>query len=163
MSNDSDLFFTKKDLREQDGIVDPYGCIVTASTTYLPLYESKLIHQYNHRYTTFADLSEEDTKQEKSLEIPTNGLADASNVINTRYWLDSKIQEKRFPGNWFLVYRMIARATDERTVIATIIPARPCSHSLSLVDQLDASNALLLCSIMNSLPFDYFARQKTPV
>jgi len=162
MSNDSGLFLTERDLEERGGIFDPYGCIVTANSTYLPLYESKLIHQYNHRYTTFVGLSREDTEQGKSFEIPIERLADAWNVVKARYWLDGRIQKERFPGNWFLVYRMITNATNERTVIATIIPARPCSHSLSLVDNVDASNALLLCSTMNSLVFDYCACQKTP-
>jgi len=68
--------------------------------------------------------------------------------------------QTRFPGNWFLVWRDITCATNERTSISTIIPNFPCAHTLSLVDSISSSNALFLLSVLNSFVFDYSARQK---
>ena len=67
---------------------------------------------------------------------------------------------KRFPGNWFLVWRDITCATNERTSIAALIPKRPCAHTLSLVDSLSAENALLFAACLNSFVDDFCARQK---
>src|SRR5690606_32814067 len=56
MSNDSGLFLDESTLRTKGILVDNFGCGYDADRVYLPLYESKLIHQFNHRYSTFGGL-----------------------------------------------------------------------------------------------------------
>jgi len=55
---------------------------------------------------------------------------------------------------------MIARATDERTTIATIMPERPCGHTLSIFEDISGRNVLLLLAILNSFAYDFLSRQK---
>ncbi len=153
MSNDSHLFADQSDLAEREAVFDRLGCAKVGEEVFLPLYESKLIHQFNHRYATFIDGSVR--------EMSSGELSDPWNCIAPRYWLNAKIQAERFPGNWFLAYRMITNATNERTAITTIVPQRPCGHSLTLIENLNPISAVLLCSTMNSFAYDYVARQKT--
>jgi hypothetical protein len=68
--------------------------------------------------------------------------------------------ESRYPGQWFFVWRDITCATNERTSIAALVPKRPCGNTLSVVLNLTASNAALLCACANSFVYDYCARQK---
>jgi hypothetical protein len=162
MSNDSNLFLNKQDLLEQDGNVGEIGEFVIGSEIYFPVYESKFIHQFEHRYSTFSDVSEEYIESGNSRESQFNELQNTNYCVEARFWLKEKILKERYPGKWFVSYRMIARATDERSSIASIIPARPCSHSLTIIAHLNCVNALVLCSNMNSLVYDFIARQKIP-
>jgi len=143
MSNDSALF------------VDGPAAVAESIDKYLPLYESKFIHQYNHRFGTFSADKSENVK-----ELSERQLQDPWQRIESRYYLDARILADRFPGRWFLVWRDITGAPNERTSIATIIPNYPCAHTLSLIESLSANGAILICAIMNSLPYDYCARQK---
>ena len=54
MANDSHLFKTKVEL-EQEGYVLDGNCFVREAERYLPLYEAKMISQYNHRHGDFCD------------------------------------------------------------------------------------------------------------
>jgi hypothetical protein len=143
MSNDSGLF------------VDRKKAAAESTDRYLPLYESKFIHQYNHRFGTFTADKTENVK-----ELSLRQLQDPEQCVDSRYYLDAKILAERFPGRWFLVWRDITGAPNERTSIATVIPNYPCAHTLSLLESLNARSAILICSTVNSLPYDYCARQK---
>ena len=86
----------------------------------LPLYEAKLIHQFDHRWATYEGRSTRDTS------LPEK--QDPDHIITPRYWVPEAEVEKRLAGrwghDWLLGWRDIARNTDERTVIAVIIPRR---------------------------------------
>ena len=145
MSNDSALFVEQSEVEVLGG----------DTQNLLPLYESKFIHQFSHRYATFSTVSSEGAQDLSELH-----LHDPMKSVNSRYWMSRQILEQRFPGRWFLVYRKITQATNERTSIAAIIPKRPCGDSLIIVGDLSAVNAGLLCAILNSFVYDYCARQK---
>ncbi|WP_204138404.1 Eco57I restriction-modification methylase domain-containing protein [Halomicronema sp. CCY15110] len=162
VSNDSNLFLNKEELLERNGDLQEFGKFSTESEIYLPVYESKFIHQFEHRYSTFKNVSSESIETGNSRESEKFELEDLRYTIEPRFWLAEKKQKERYPGNWFIAYRMIVRATDERSSIAAIIPARPCSNSLTIIDQISCINALLMCSNMNTLVYDYVARQKIP-
>jgi len=145
MSNDSALFLDKTDMGE----------LPASETVFLPLYESKFIHQFNHRFATFtADF------EAGAQELSPTQLNDSSRFVDSRYWIPKRILDQRFPGRWFLVYRKITCATNERTSISTIIPEAPCGDSLILIEDVAAPAAAVLNSILNSFAYDYCARQK---
>ena len=145
MSNDSGLFLENS------------GSAVSTKDLerYLPVYESKFTHQFNHRFATFSADSDEGTR-----ELTLAELKSPTSFVVSRYWLESKILNERFPGRWFFVYRMIARATDEHTTLACIIPCRPCVNSLSIIENISAMNAAAQVAEVNSFVHDYCARQK---
>jgi hypothetical protein len=145
MSNDSGLFVETSKLPE----------IGNLALSLSPLYESKFIFQFNHRFATFSEKSTDGTADFDSKE-----LQDPSCSVKSRYWLPQDILTERFPGRWFFGYRMITNATNERAAVAAIIPERPCAHSLSIVEDLDATGALVLLGCVNSFAYDYAARQK---
>jgi hypothetical protein len=143
MSNDSGLFEEKTSA--EIGLVGDY----------LPLYEAKFIHQFNHRFGTFIG-----DGSDSVLELSMSQLQDPLKRVVSRYWLDARILAERFPGRWFVVWRDITGALNERTSVATIIPNYPCAHTLSLLESLSASTAVSICAVMNTIPYDYCARQK---
>lgn len=145
MSNDSGLFV---DLTQR-GLPEFHG------QDLVPLYESKFIHQFNHRFATFSEAD-----QDGAVEFTLDELRDNSRLVESRYWIPHLKLNERFPGKWFLAYRMIARATDERTTIATILPEVACGNSLSIIESLSVVTGLYQCSVLNSFVFDFCARQK---
>ncbi len=122
------------------------------------LYCGKAIHQYNHRYSNYRN-GEWEEVTEKLLKTITF-------VIETEYYARSIEVKKRLvskPTNkWLLCYRDITNATNERTVISTILPVVGCDTTCRNIyiyyeDKLCVS--LFLANI-NSIVFDYLARQK---
>ena len=62
---------------------------------------------------------------------------------------------------WLMGWRDICRATDERTVIASVVPRAGVGHTMPLMLQnLDAAHCAVLLANLNSLTLDYIARQK---
>ncbi|MCU1224610.1 MAG: Methyltransferase protein [Edaphobacter sp.] len=127
---------------------------------HLPLYEAKLIHQFDHRWATYEDDESRDlTVQEKS---------DSSLEINPRYWVHERtVQAAASAGGyqfgWFLGFRDITNATNERTIVACALPATAVGHNLSLIlleDTVSAPLAAALLGTLCSLICDYVARQK---
>ena len=67
----------------------------------------------------------------------------------------------RFSPKWFLGWRDICRSTDQRTLIASAVPAVAIGHKFQLIlSVLRAVERLCLEGILDSLVVDYCARQK---
>ena len=58
MSNDSGLFRTREQLVGEGWQLEG-NIFVRGDKRYLPLYEAKLFHQYDHRFATFHGVEEE--------------------------------------------------------------------------------------------------------
>lgn len=146
MANDSHLFF--KDSNKDR----------------LPLYEAKMIWQYNHRFGTYDGVN-----SRSSTHLPTPSLEQLCNpnfTILPWYWVSRNEVEKRL-GNWrrkwLLGFRDITNATNERTAIFSILPRAGVGHKTPLVifNEIDDIKSILyFIGNVNSLVFDYCARQK---
>jgi len=81
----------------------------------------------------------------------------AKNLSELAYTL----MDSRSP-KWLLGFRDICRATDERTVISSVLPRFGVNHKLPLVNSSrnDARLSAVLCANFSSLPLDFVARQK---
>jgi len=136
----------------------------------LPLYEAKLIHHFDHRFATYdadgktRDISDEE-KQNPQL------------TINPRYWVSRNDVEGRLvkrdrDGNitwqwqrdWLMGWRDICRATDERTVIASVVPVSGVGNQMPLLfpdTAEDPSAYAALLANLCCLVYDFVARHKT--
>ncbi|ARL21116.1 Eco57I restriction-modification methylase domain-containing protein [Burkholderia pseudomallei] len=86
---------------------------------------------------------------------PTSDTRDRALCVELDAWMD-----RRSP-QWLMGWRDICRATDERTVIASVIPRAGVGHTMPLWSSPESPRmqaALLGC--LNSIPLDYIARQK---
>ncbi|GGR53203.1 hypothetical protein GCM10008959_13390 [Deinococcus seoulensis] len=108
----------------------------------LPLYEGKMIHQFRHDFA------------------------------GPRYWVDEKEGRKGVLGRdidagqtldfqgYRLGFRDIARNTDSRTLISTVIPPAFHGNKLPTTEGLDGAQNLSLAAIFNSFTMDWVIRQK---
>lgn len=106
----------------------------------LPLHEGKTFHQYTDRW-----------KAEPRYAIPLEAMRDKPG------WL-------RASGHFRLAFREISRSTDERTMIAAIVPPGTIFGHKGTCEKrpwerTDAA-ALILCAIFNSFSFDWCVRRK---
>ena len=83
MSNDANLFLNQDDINIQE----------SDEKTYLPLYESKFIHQFNHRYASFPPGSSQDLADAKASELLNSEFA-----VTSRYLMDKDLLGTRFPS-----------------------------------------------------------------
>lgn len=159
MSNDSHFFRTAKQLYE-DGFVREGTDWIRGSERYVPLYEAKMIHQFDHRWASY------DESGESSFDV---GLADKQNPAfepSPRYWVpetevESRLSAKGWSRGWLMGWRDITNATNERTVIATVFPRAGVNHKMPLFFvEFPPSKKVCLLANMNSLTFDFAARQK---
>ncbi|MBO9309400.1 MAG: ATP-binding protein [Chloroflexi bacterium] len=116
----------------------------------LPLYEGKMIHQFTHQWNDGA----------------------------LKYWVDEREGRAALLGrradrgqrlgyqDYRLAFRGVARSTDERTMIAALIPPAFHGNSLPTVEIYSEDGArlisdadqLYLCAVFNSFVFDYLLR-----
>ena len=134
-------------VREFDMTNDSYLFKTSAASRRLPLYEGKMIHQFDSKWK------------------------------NPKYWLDEDEARRVLLGresdtgqvleyqNYRLGFRDVARSTDERTMIMTMLPREVfCNHKLPTAilrtkdGAPDLRASLMLCAILNSFVADYFFR-----
>ncbi len=163
MSNDSHLFRTRAQLEAEGYTLGDDGLFRAADEqpVYVPLYEAKLFHQFDHRFATFEGGPAEDRARDTTEEEHRN----PAYLPTPRYWVPGAEVERAlgdWKAPWLLAFRDIARSTDERTTISAILPRIGVGHtaSLMLIDQSLQLSGFLLMSNLNALPFDYVVRQK---
>ncbi|MFJ7777801.1 Eco57I restriction-modification methylase domain-containing protein [Streptomyces yangpuensis] len=188
MSNDSNLFRpaaqnneTLDDLLKAGWDLD--GTVLTRDTErLLPLYEAKMLHHYDHRFSTYENATE---KQLAVGTLPRFNLKqhqDHSAVPLPRYWVSeqnvptdevgndgkpitepgvrSRLAAKGWDREWVFGWRDICRASDERTLIAAAAPAHGFGHPYPLALPASPDHAPLLSAVWSSMACDYSVRQK---
>jgi hypothetical protein len=130
---------------------------------YLPLYEAKMIWHYDHRYGTYAGVA---SRSNTELPTPTpEDHADPAFVVQPWYWVPAEEVEARlrdWKRGWLLGFRDVARSTDKRTAIFSLLPRVGVGNNTPLLITGKSTPATVAALIANleGLVFDYVARQK---
>jgi len=132
---------------------------------YVPLYESKMIHSFDHRYGTFEGLDDESRKKGNARELDLIEKSNEQLFIEPRYWIGKEDFLKRLSyrgihTEWLLGARSIASPTNERTAIVSILPCTAIANSINLILLRDARIACNLLANINAFVCDFVARQK---
>lgn len=169
MSSDSSLFLTKKQLvilgakpMNSNSIGGIW--IDTKNIKYYPLYEGKMIWQYNQRYNSI-EIVEKGQYKQRPIKNEEENLKKPYFTSLPVYWVKEKDLMEKIPENyeynWFIGFRDITGATNERTFISSIIPKTAAGHTLPLIiSDKDITDICLLLANMNSIIFDYILRLK---
>ncbi|MBE9238867.1 N-6 DNA methylase [Anabaena aphanizomenioides LEGE 00250] len=136
-----------------------------AGDNLVPLYEAKMFHQFDHRYSTYDNATQAQLNV-GILPKPQDELKqDPSFSVKPRYWVDKKEVENRLSDwkkEWLLCFRGICRGTDERTSIFSLLPKVAVGNSAPLIIPQINKADLISCLVANfsSLVFDFVTRQK---
>lgn len=164
MSGDSGLFRTASQL-SSDGWEREGTDWARNSSQMLPLYEAKLASFFNHRAASYA--SRGDDRGNRVLPESTSvDLCDPFYESEPFYWVPAdavqeRFQSKRWERLWMIGWRDITAATNERTLIPTIVPAVGASDKFLLMfPSATVLQSAALVANLSTLICDYAARQK---
>lgn len=148
MSNDSGLFHDE------------------AGPDRLRLYEAKMIHQFDHRWATYVP-SRKGRGEPDAVDVSLAQKQDASFEPRPRYWVDreevvGRLRSRHWKYDWLMGWRDITNATNERTVIASLLPVSGVGNNLPLMffNDVDARRVGSLLGSLCSLAMDFVARHK---
>ena len=166
MTNDSHLFKTEDELRNEGYYPVEHNRWRKGGEWCLPLYQGLMVRNFDHRASS-VELSIGNIHN-PHVGVPTTvgQHSDITFVPGVVYWVPAEEISRRFPGShgWVLVYRRITRPTDARTSVATIIPWGGVSYTIPILlpNEYDfpAVDAACLLSTLTCFCFDYVARQK---
>ncbi|MER8565941.1 N-6 DNA methylase [Mesorhizobium sp. M0924] len=125
---------------------------------YVPLYEAKMIHQFDHRWATY------DGAEDRDVAIPEKEKASFEST--PRYWVpdwevDARIAGKGWNHSWLIGMRAIGRATDERTFIVSVLPKSAVGNSSPvLLPRTDPRLNAAFVGSTSSLVCDFCVRSK---
>jgi len=165
MANDSHLFRTRAQLAS-DGWELVGNKFEKDGLAYLPLYEAKMLHQFNHRFSTYDGATQAQLNVGILPQPDISKLQDPMFCIQPHDWVPGKEVSSTIPDSWkrkwLLGWRDITNSTNERTLISAVIPLSACGDTFLLMFPAAASaeNVALLPACLDSFVSDFAARQK---
>ncbi|MEU0438688.1 DNA methyltransferase [Streptomyces sp. NPDC006186] len=152
--------------------------LVRGEERLLPLFEAKMLHHFDHRFSTYENATEKHLNKGTLPRFSDDQHRDPSATPLPRYWVPeldvpsgeadkhgkpvmlpgvrSRLAAKGWDREWLLGWRDITNKSNERTLIATVAPAHGFGHKFLLAL---APQAALLAAVWSSFIVDYTARQ----
>jgi N-6 DNA Methylase len=167
MTNDSHLFRNRDQLEDEGWTLDG-NIFHRAGNIYVPLYEPRMINQFDHRFGIYNEFSARGTDQGRCAQPTNQDLELAEFTVLPRFWVSRDLVVSRNAIahiNGMIGFRAVARNTDSRTMICCILPLAGVGNNMPIVTPKNtaASHGLLLCSNLNAFVFDFVVRQKVAI
>ncbi len=164
-TNDAELFRTAEELAE-------LGCKLEGNRwrkgreTYLPLYEAKMVQAYDHRAAGVI-VEKENWVRQGQTEATTPALHQNPEFVpQPRWWVNEETVAGALEGRLrdaYLCYKDVTSATNQRTMIAAMLPRAAVLNSAPLAitgEEITPRQTCCLSANLNSLALDFIARQK---
>lgn len=164
-TNDAELFHAPEDLVKL-GLQLVGNRWVGQGRTFLPLYEGKMIQAYDHRAASVVLAEGNWVRQGQTEETSLVQHQNPEFVAQPRWWVEESEVDRQLGTSvrpYYLSYKDVTSATNERTMIAAFVPhvAMVNSAPLMLTGQgISARLASCLLANLNSFCLDFVARQK---
>ncbi len=174
MTSEASKLHDYEELEQKGFELDQLRRFAIGENQYLPLFEGKLIHQYDHRFASF-----EGTPREHRFGIKPGTYTPSDSQkrdpyyhITPRYWISKSDMEEHIStrgllGSWFICFRDVTNVMSNfRTCVACISDKAAVNYTAPnvVLEENELLNrgisSLLFVSLMNSIPFDYIVRQK---
>ena len=162
MANDSGLFRTRSELDEEGAWPIGNNRFNSPSGEWVPLYEGKMVQAFNHRAAGVKVNPDNLNRQGQPDPSSSSQLVNPGFVANSRYFVQSEKIKWPAEYDWSICFKDITSPTNMRSMIATILPISAAGHKLPYLFVLGehGRKSDLLLGNLNSIVFDYCARQK---
>lgn len=162
MAEDSQWFRMANDLTNAGLTREGSDWVAAGNITqrYVPLYEAKMIHIYDHRWSSYGD------NDDASSELSQAEKADPSIEPSPRYWVPhdeviSRLDRQGWKRAWLFGWRKITNTTNERTLISSVFSRSAAGDSLPLaLPSVDVTFIPGLVANFSSLVTDFTERRK---
>jgi hypothetical protein len=164
-TNDAELFHTREQLQDM-GFTQKGNRWTRKKQVFLPLYEAKMVQAYDHRAASVVIDQENWVRQGQTAETSVAFHQDPAYTVQPRWWVPQEAVIKAIDDtsrSAFLCYKDVTSPTNERTMIASLLPQVGVVNSAPLVLPAEKVEARLLCCLLanlNSFGLDFVARQK---
>ena len=156
--------FTSAETLESEGFHRKGNRWLHRKDVFLPLYEAKMVQAYDHRAAGVVT---------DSANWVRHGQTEATNLVShqnpefttsPRFWVaESEVAKTGISKTGMVAYKNVTSATNQRTMIAAFLPYAAYVDSINIAifdDTTSLRQRACLLANMNSLPYDYVARQK---
>lgn len=131
-----------------------------APRRFVPLYEAKMIHEFDHRWAGY------NVEGTESTDAKVDEKRNPKWEPRPRYWVPAdevaaRLSEKNWERGWLVGWRKITNTTNERTLICAVFPRSAAGDSLPLVlPEADPELTSGLVANLSSLALDFVERRK---
>lgn len=168
VSSDESLFRTSAQLESEEGAYPIDGNRYrTASKVWVPIYEGKMVQAYDHRASDIVINSKNVFRPGQQVAVPAAEKLNPDRLAKPRFYVEQTKSSWPSTDEWIIGFKDVTATTNMRTMIATIIPRSAAANTLPVlsVNYEVQDRALVACQIlatMNSIAYDFIARQKVP-
>ncbi|MGD1035722.1 MAG: hypothetical protein ABR878_00690 [Roseiarcus sp.] len=162
MTNDSHLFWTRERLEQHGAYPVELGRWKKGAEEWVPLYQGKMIQAFDHRAADVVVNARNLHRPAQREPIDENGHANVHRFATPQYWVDAETVSEFGVANWVLGFKEIASATNERTMIAALLPAVGFGNKTPILIPEATGRRMewMLAADLNSFVHDFVARQK---
>ena len=163
MTNDSHLFWTRERLEKHGAYPVDLGRWKKGAEEWVPLYEGKMVQAFDHRAADVVVNSENVHRPAQPEAITDDDHAITDRFATPQYFVESKVAQTFGVKNWAVGFQGITAPTNERGMIAAIVPAAGYGNTLPVLlpsDPARQAEGLEWLTCFNSFVFDYVARSK---
>lgn len=165
MTNDSNLFWTRERLQSHGAYPVAGSQWQKGKQKFVPLYEGKMVQAFDHRA---ASVVVNPANVHRPAQPVSATIVEHQNTGWTpapQFWVEVNAVQLPANINMVLGFKDVTSPTNERTMIASLVPITGVGNTLPLVLPLDdaadyPSKASLIVANFNSIAFDFIARQK---
>ena len=164
--NDSGLFRSLSQLQDEGFYPVLGNQWKRGHEVYLPLYQGRMIWHFDHRQNSVRVNPQSTHNPYLSVKVELEQHADPNFLPQTQFWVPASDVERKLPQRrgYALGFRDITNPTNERTMVASVLPWAGYTDTLSVLlpsdGQFDALGTACLLGNLNSLCLDYVTRQK---
>jgi hypothetical protein len=162
-SNDADKFEEAEALERDGWVLESYGCFRRMEERALPLYEGKMFNIFDHRAATVVFSQEALVRQRQSAETTPDQHRDPNFIPRPFFWVRSHHIEPAYRWTWIVCFKKVTSPTNERTLIAALLPSCAANDSIHLLftpPDARACDSGCLLGLLSSFVLDYVGRQK---
>lgn len=132
---------------------------------WLPLFEGKMFGAYDHRAGSVIHNPDNVSRPFQSVDTTEQDKKSPTFEVSSQFYLAPGELRSRvhplWPRGWLIAAKDVTAATNERTVIACILPMVPTSYSVRVVlgDALSGEEGAFFVAMLNSVVYDWVIRQ----
>lgn len=166
MTADSHLFRTVSQLQAEGFYPVEGSRWRRGKEVYLPLYEGKMVQAYDHRAASVVVNPKNINRPAQPRDATLAERINPDWLPTPQFWVRSGETALSPEYGWVVAFKDATASTNSRTMISAIVPNGAYGNTLPvLLPSTDSTteyseNAWLLLAMLNSLPFDFIARQK---